>query len=205
MQSSRTAERRRFWLAVAAIVSAWACLVALVWRPDVPREIQEIARGLFWVGATAALVVARRPGAPFAWLGFERPNRRALLLGVALAVVYLAKDMVRVALFGGYAEFGLALVVSALWTAIIEEMLFRGAIQQRAGELYGTQAAIVASTVLFSAIHYPGWFILGTTPPWHDQLSVFVISLICAGARAWSGQLWPAIAVHWMNNVGARL
>jgi membrane protease YdiL (CAAX protease family) len=35
--------------------------------------------------------------------------------------------------------------------------------------------------------------------------SIFLIGVICGGLRHWSGSLWPAVAAHWANNLGAML
>lgn len=86
----------------------------------------------------------------------------------------------------------------------VEELLFRGAIQTRLAEDLSPVPAILMTTLLFLAIHIPGWIILSISIDGIKILSILIVGLICGIVRHWSKSLWPAVAIHWANNLGAR-
>jgi membrane protease YdiL (CAAX protease family) len=87
----------------------------------------------------------------------------------------------------------------------VEELVFRGVVQTRLAEGCAAPLAIVAAAALFLLIHVPGWAILGLPVDARTAVSIFLIGVICGGLRHWSGSLWPAVAAHWANNLGAML
>ena len=92
-------------------------------------------------------------------------NPRALLAGVAVAVMLLAPGLwlrahgqpTRVDEFG--AGFFVQFVPALLWVAPAEELFLRGVLQPQLRRALGPGAAILAVGVLFAAIHLPiyGW------------------------------------------------
>jgi membrane protease YdiL (CAAX protease family) len=87
----------------------------------------------------------------------------------------------------------------------VEELVFRGVVQTRLAEGCAAPLAIVAAAALFLLIHVPGWAILALPVDARTAVSIFLIGVICGGLRHWSGSLWPAVASHWANNLGAML
>jgi membrane protease YdiL (CAAX protease family) len=65
--------------------------------------------------------------------------------------------------------------------------------------------AIGIAAALFLLIHVPAWTILAIPTDARTALSIFLIGAICGALRHWSGSLWPAVAAHWANNLGAML
>jgi membrane protease YdiL (CAAX protease family) len=51
----------------------------------------------------------------------------------------------------------------------------------------------------------PGWLILSMQVDAFTAVSVLLTGLVCGALRYWSGSLWPAVAAHWANNLGAQL
>lgn len=92
-------------------------------------------------------------------------------------------------------SFWLLLVLAALVPALGEELLFRGYLQTRLTERWPAGWAILASALMFSAMHLS---------PLH-ALSVLPLSL-WLGLVAWrAGSIWPAILGHAANNTLATL
>ena len=96
----------------------------------------------------------------------------------------------------------LALASAALWQPLVEELLFRGAVQ---GELlrhpWGRRAAAsismanLATSAAFAAAH------LASHPPlW--AAAVVVPSLVFGWLRERLGSVWPAVALHILYNLG---
>ncbi|WP_430641345.1 CPBP family intramembrane glutamic endopeptidase [Afipia massiliensis] len=96
-------------------------------------------------------------------------------------------------------------VIWSLIGASVEELLFRGVIQTRLTARLASWLAILVTTVLFLAIHIPGWVILSVTVSASVVATVTLVGLICGVLRHRSGSLWPGVAAHWANNLGAML
>ncbi len=171
--------------------------------------------GLIWTELfvfllTPALVAAGsnlRPG-PFLLLS-RRPTLRQVALGAAygLALFFAAGALMSLTtllaprswvdafdvtrLFEGSRShmLGMALAASVL-APIAEEVAFRGYVLSALRTRLRPGAAIVASSVLFAAMHldpirFPAVFFLGLFLGW----------------LAWrSGSIWPAVAAHAVNN-----
>ena len=132
-------------------------------------------------------------------------------LGLALVVfaVIAGWNLVRVQyLMPPLNRFSSLTYVAAAWSFIgvfIEELFFRGAMQARLQERLAPAWAIAVTSVLFLAIHAPGWLLLSMQVNPVIVASVFLIGLICCIPPLWSKSLWPGVAAHWAHNLGAML
>lgn len=88
---------------------------------------------------------------------------------------------------------GLMLLIAGV-APLCEELLFRGAVL-RGLLVWGRWPAVVLSAALFGVYHLH---------PVHG-LVAFVLGLACGAAAVLSGSIWPAVAIHVINNavVGA--
>jgi len=93
-------------------------------------------------------------------------------------------------------ETRLLLSVFAIAAApVLEEMVFRGAIQRRLEESLGPAAGILLAALLFAAVHLQPWLL-----PLHLFLGVAFGWVVYA-----TGSLWTGIILHAANNVAAML
>lgn len=93
--------------------------------------------------------------------------------------------------FSGFGQFSLAMVTMALIPAIGEELFFRGILQRIIQkQLKRNHAGIWITALIFGLIHF--------------QISLLLPRLILGAFIGyifwWSGQLWYAIAAHFINN-----
>lgn len=90
-------------------------------------------------------------------------------------------------------------------TTLIEEVYFRGFLLNKFWQTTSFWKANVASSALFALIHIPNWFALDrfATPlqPAADALGIFVFGLVFGWAMKKTGSLWPAYALHALNNL----
>ena len=73
--------------------------------------------------------------------------------------------------------------------ALLEELLFRGAIQGLLG-VWGPRFAIVATSLLFMLVHSSFW----------ELPTVFILSVMLGYITEISRSIWPAILLHSANN-----
>ena len=85
----------------------------------------------------------------------------------------------------------LGLIVIAVLPAVGEELLFRGVGQRKLYELFGNpHAAIWTAALLFSAIHFQ----------FYGFFPRLLLGALFGYIYYWSGNLWYAIAAHFVNN-----
>ena len=88
----------------------------------------------------------------------------------------------------------LALVVMVVLIApVVEELFHRGLVLRSMERRWGTAAAVVASSVLFAALHFQ----------WYDLLPLGLAGLLFASLRVRAGRLGPAIWAHLAFNLTA--
>jgi len=87
---------------------------------------------------------------------------------------------------------------------ILEEITFRGFILNKLNEISSFWYANIMTSILFVAIHIPGWIIINDTIILYDMIqliiSIFLISIILGYVMHKSGSLYPAIVLHAINN-----
>ena len=91
-------------------------------------------------------------------------------------------------------------MLSTTWLiGFIEEVPFRGFILQKLEERVGHALAVMTSSLLFLAIHLPGWISLNTLRP-EKGVTIFIVGVVLAVIFKYSGSLWSAIIAHTSNN-----
>ncbi len=208
---SRPAQRRETG-AEPALRSA-ACVILYALARGGLRQLVQVLGGpgseaLQWGGLLAATVLAAVP--PLYWavavlglrwqqLGVRRPRRRmwgALVLYVAVLCAFsLASRLLGVEsgrgvqLPQGRAALCLAFLQLCVASPLVEELLFRGAVQ-RLLRPYGAAAAIAGQAVLFAALH--GGVV---------QIAFALPMGLLLGWTAWrSGSLCAGLLLHGLNN-----
>ena len=195
---------------VIAFAAVWTADVIVAWRLDLVSEpLRPWLRAVIWIGAVAVWIRWQRIPAPMRWLGLA-PISGGQAAGALIAFASIfCGNLLRVQ-FGAAPLHQLAAMTpgALAWSFVavfVEELVFRGAVQTRLAEQYAVPVAILIAAVLFLLIHVPAWTILAIPVDGRTALSVFLIGAICGGLRHWSGSLWPAVAAHWANNLGAML
>lgn len=88
---------------------------------------------------------------------------------------------------------------------LVEEVVFRGIVLQRAGEYVGFWKANALSAGLFAAIHVPGWTFsdVALTSMVSSAAFVFLLALVLGYLLKRTGSLWACVVTHAMSNWGA--
>ncbi|WP_236541115.1 CPBP family intramembrane glutamic endopeptidase [Spiractinospora alimapuensis] len=162
-------------------------------------------------GFTAAALIRLRSFAPF---GVRRTTWRWMLAGVVGGLVaLLVKAAVTVAVTtltdfgdtnpqgmyydaagGGVVALALTFLFLAVLTPVGEEFLFRGVLTN-ALLRYGPVVGVVGSSVVFALFHG-----INIILP-----AALVVGVIAAELMRRSGSIWPAVAVHAVNNMALPL
>lgn len=193
-----------------AFAAAWTADVIVVWRLGlVPEPLRQWLRTVLWIGAAGAWIAWQRPPAAARWLGLAPVSRGQAATALVAFVSIFAGNVVRVWYSAPPLNRLAAATPSVLaWSLVgvfVEEIVFRGVIQTRLAEHCPAPVAIAVAAALFLLIHVPGWLILDIPTDARIATSIFLVGVICGGLRHWSGSLWPGVAAHWANNLGAML
>jgi membrane protease YdiL (CAAX protease family) len=215
-----TSPARPGWPEIVAGLLAMVAATAVVpFFGPLGLELDAVAYGLIltaWSGiaglvgfAAAALIRIR------SWNAFSvhRTTWRWMGIGAAAGVVaFVLKGVVNHAVItltgfdtdpqgsyydaagGGVLPLILTFAFLAVLTPIGEEFLFRGVITN-ALLRYGPVVGVLSSSVVFALFHG-----INLALP-----SAFVVGIIAAEIMRRSGSIWPAVAVHVVNNMGLPL
>jgi membrane protease YdiL (CAAX protease family) len=163
--------------------------------------VQLSLRAIIWVVPVFAYLRFVDGVDPIEYLKLRGHVRRGIAIGAALTALNLAGMLVR---------FGLphlstarvtwnAVIGTSLLVGVIEEIPYRGFMLQKFTERLGFWRANVVTSLLFVAIHVPGWLALhllrATT-----AVSIFAIGVVLALAFRWSRSLWAPIVAHSAND-----
>lgn len=91
---------------------------------------------------------------------------------------------------GGGAGFALAVLMVVLIGPTVEELVFRGALQEGLAARLGVWPAIVVQAALFAAFHRSWWLLLPT----------FILGVVLGWLAERRDSLWPPIALHALYN-----
>ena len=193
---------------VIGFFAIWTADVIVAWRLGlVPEPLRQWLRAALWIGAVAVWIGWQRPPAPVRWLGLAPVSVAQAATALIAFVSILCGNLLRAYLMSvPIHELAAATPGVIVWSFVgvfVEELVFRGVVQTRLAERYAAPVAILAAATLFLLIHVPGWVILAIPTDPRMAASIFLVGLICGGLRHWSGSLWPGIAAHWANNIGA--
>ena len=88
---------------------------------------------------------------------------------------------------------------TSFFVGFIEEIPYRGFMLQKFTERIGFWRANLVTSLLFVAIHVPGWLALRMFRV-ENAVSIFAIGVVLALAARWSRSLWAAIVAHSAND-----
>lgn len=170
--------------------------------------LNEALRATFFVGPVLIYLryVERVPALGFLRLNKPRGDASWVLpvVGSLFVAWYLLLDaVIGDGRIGGA---GAAQVLFAVLSpaTLVEEIYFRGFLLNKFWQTMGFWRANFASSSLFALIHFPGWFALGNfSSPLvvTDALGLLVFGMVFGWAMKRTGSLWPAYALHALNNV----
>lgn len=90
-----------------------------------------------------------------------------------------------------FSEYIFSLIVIALLPAVFEETFFRGGMQQLlAGWFKKPMAAIVVTSIVFSAMHFS----------WYGFLTRFALGMVLGLIFYYSRSIWLNMVLHFLNN-----
>jgi uncharacterized protein len=138
---------------------------------------------------------------PVEYLKLKRHVGRGLLYALVLTAVNLV---------GMVARFGVPHpdVARVTWNSIlgtsflvgfIEEIPYRGFMLRKFAERFNFWFANLITSVLFVAIHLPGWIALHALTV-ETTTAIFVFGFVMGAAVRWSDSLWTPIATHSAND-----
>ena len=205
---------------VAAFFVAWTIRAfALVeWddhlRPFLLRRIYlDSVRVALWVVPVFLYLRYVDRIRPLPFLGITtRPDAPAVLRGVVLSAIYLALGLLVGVLVEGrrlvppwalgrdrWVEMVLTLPIACF----AEEVFFRGFLLTKTRDLMGPWRAVLLTSLLFAAIHWPGWIASGGLRREIGPMSasVFGVGVLLGYLFLTTRSLWPSVVVHVLNNV----
>jgi membrane protease YdiL (CAAX protease family) len=193
---------------VAGFFVLWTIWIIVAWKLDfVPELARPLLRTAIWIAAAFIWVRWQKTKAPLNWLGLKPVSAGIVALSAAAFLGLLAWNGVRVAVAGStpghVGQLGGIALFSGLVGVFVEELVFRGVVQTKLSEIMGSWLAILLAAALFLMIHVPGWLLLDLPVNFQIAGSVFIIGAICGALRQWSKSIWPGVAAHWANNIGA--
>jgi len=93
---------------------------------------------------------------------------------------------------------------TVIFPPIGEEILMRGFILNKLRELTGFWKANIVTSLLFVAIHWPGWILINGDEfalMLKMSLEIFVLSILLGYLLQKTNSLWPCIILHGVNNL----
>jgi membrane protease YdiL (CAAX protease family) len=205
-----------FALFIAWVV-AWNCNLALRgrigWGPDADTVYWIVMKLAIWV-VPVLLWIRLAEGAPLAAFLEMRNVAAGLRWGLGVGAAIVVVNYVGKTLPSGAGlrlpPFDLAVVNAAVVAPLVEELTLRGFLQKRL-ELNGHRvwSANLLTTVVFVAMHLPGWYFQGRTTTLAGYTArlvpLAVLSLTFGWTKHRSGSLYGAILAHTINNLDSVL
>lgn len=158
-------------------------------------------RLLFWVLPVFLFLRHIDHVDPWEYLGLKHNWRKGIITGIVFSVINFVLNLFR---------FGIPHpnVESITWNSVlstsiligfIEEIPFRGFILQKMESQFGFWMANLVSSLLFLAIHLPGWVLLHQINP-INIISIFAFGALWAILFKYSRSLWGSIVAHSLND-----
>ncbi len=101
------------------------------------------------------------------------------------------------------------LLFLTIFVAVLEELCYRGYLMTRMAEIWGTQQAVIASSIVFAIAHFNWWIPLGSVSG--ELILMFSVNMFIGGvvlglSYYLAGKsLWVAISFHYTWNIIAYL
>ncbi len=170
-----------------AVVVAYPLTALVVWRTVAALPLRELFAGCAprWVVLAAAAPLAVQGAAVLALA-----VTGALVRGAAMPLGSTALSVV---------------VVALVFTALPEELVFRGALLRLMTSANGWPAALITTSVLFAVAHLPRVLSQGEGLDLLYLLGLVVFAISLAVLAHSARSIWPAVAWHAASNAGALL
>jgi uncharacterized protein len=163
--------------------------------------IQLTIRALVWIAPVFLYLRYVDRVEPLEYLKLKRHIGRGFVVAAALTALNLA---------GTLARFGVphltldrvswnSVLGTSFLIGFIEEIPYRGFMLRKFAERLGFWPANLVTSLLFLAIHVPGWLALHTWQP-GAAASVWVLGFVMGLAVRYSDSLWAPIATHSAND-----
>lgn len=130
-------------------------------------------------------------------VGFLADVNKLIPIGPSLKKIFdsmesdYMEQIKKIAVFKSPVDYVLALLVIALTPAIVEEVFFRGSMQQIFQRWFVHPWLVITITsIVFSAIHFS----------WYGFLPRVALGMMLGGIFYYTGNLWYSIAAHFFNN-----
>jgi uncharacterized protein len=198
-----------FIIYIIGFFGIWTAWVLLIY-PRIVRigdrtlayALVNIAFRLFlWVIPVFAYLRYIERVSPLAYLKLKQYWKRGVVIGLGISVLNFFATMARVG--APHPKMHNVTWNSILSTSILigffEEIPFRGFILQKFEERTGFWKANLISSLLFLAIHFPGWISLRLLTP-QIAIAVFILGVVFAVLFHYSKSLWSAIVAHSLND-----
>lgn len=144
----------------------------------------------------------------------EHPSAYATAIALGLGVVLLGGFLTHllagshavqqdIAVMGDEASLALRMPLLVLVVAaapFVEELVFRGVLLSGLARRMPVGRAIIASALVFGAVHLPDFKFA-----WYPVPALVMLGIVLAWIRVRTRSLWPAIALHATNNLIAAL
>jgi membrane protease YdiL (CAAX protease family) len=138
---------------------------------------------------------------PLAYLKLTKHIRRGLVVAIVLTALNLLGTIVRVGLPHPTLERVTwnSILGTSVLVGFIEEIPYRGFILQKLAERVDFWLANLMTSVLFLAIHLPGWMALHLLRA-DTAATVFIFGIVMAIVFRYSDSLWAPIVTHSAND-----
>lgn len=158
-------------------------------------------RGLVWVLPVFIYLRYVEGVKPLVYLKLKEHWRRGLLFALVFSALNFLASLAQHGLphFGAGAVTWNSVLSTSLLIGFVEEVPFRGFIFQKLNEWFSFPSASLISSVLFLAIHLPGWFSLHLFKI-QAAIFVFVFGVLMTILLRYSKSLWAPIISHSLND-----
>jgi membrane protease YdiL (CAAX protease family) len=138
---------------------------------------------------------------PLAYLKLTQRVRRGLVVAIALTALNLLGTIVRVGLPHPTLERVTwnSILGTSILVGFIEEIPYRGFILQKLSERVDFWLANLMTSLLFLAIHLPGWMALHLLRA-DTAATVFIFGIVMAIVFKYADSLWAPIVTHSAND-----
>ncbi|HKF42038.1 MAG TPA: CPBP family intramembrane glutamic endopeptidase [Thermoanaerobaculia bacterium] len=204
------AGRKRVAVVLAVFFLLWWLVV---WLRVQPRALFVLVKALVWIGGPAVYLRFVDGRDPLEFLQLKTHPRSGLVWSMVVLVVIGPLWVLAVVLLR-WKSLDLSrwtpsnLVGALLVAALIEEIAMRGFVLGKLREVARFWTANLLTGLFFVAIHWQAWLFSGAIARGRIpamSLSILALSLAAGYLVRKSGSVWPAVALHGVQNLVALL